>query len=614
MQIVGLTTQQQVYVASQERKFRINEMLKIIDAELNYPLGEVIETQSYNRYIPLSMDKSFVDQGVIESLKSIGYNLAEDEINIAKVRLLEEAPYPIQTGADVDVPSFDEVKDLLVKEEPKEGLVLGVIKGTEEMASGMDDNLKGIAPLLKDDQVIEQEGIPFNFKLKAMHKYPHIGIIGGSGSGKSFGMRVILEELMKLEIPTIVFDPHFEMDFATSFPALEEEEQVDFSDKFAVYQIGQDVGVNFVELSSKDLSDLLAAASDLSDSMINAVQKLHQKNDSLLTFDQRLGDLQEAQRLGQNRIERDLKNGAVTGNQKEEYNNYLGLLREFGDLPASSISGLAWRLGRLKREGLFRHSIDQIEEGVRARKLVVIQGPIWLLQVFATYALGTLYRKRRDYKDAQYRRQEADYFPPFVVATDEAHNFAPKGYQSPANKIIKEIAQEGRKYGTFLILATQRPTLLDETVTAQLNTKFVFRTVRATDIETIKQETDLTADEAKRLPYLRSGDAFVSSAIFGRTLAIRIRVAKTTSPHTKNPFEELKEQSNLELERLYEAVVEELPVAGNNIAFKLEAINQRLGVTLDVEQLRQKLNLLAEEGLIVAEDSFLGDKSYQIKE
>ncbi|MCK8826713.1 ATP-binding protein [Natroniella acetigena] len=613
MQVVGLTTQQQVYVASQKRKFRINEMLKIIDSELDYPLGEVVETQSYNRYIPLSMDKSFVDQGVIESLKSIGYNLAEDEINIAKVRLLEEAPYPIQTGVDVDVPSFDEVKDLLVKEKPEEGLVLGVIKGTEEMAAGMDDNLKGIAPLLKDEEVIEQQGIPFNFELKAMHKYPHIGIIGGSGSGKSFGMRVILEELMKLEIPTIVFDPHFEMDFATPFSALAKEEQVDFNDKFAVYQIGQDVGVNFAELSTKDLTDLLAAASDLSDSMINAVQKLHLKRDSLLTFDQRLGDLQEAQRLGQNRIERDLKNGAVTGNQKEEYNNYLGLLREFGDLPASSISGLAWRLGRLKREGLFRHSIDQIEEGVRGRKLVVIQGPIWLLQVFATYALGTLYRKRRDYKDAQYRCQEADYFPPFVVATDEAHNFAPKGYQSPANKIIKEIAQEGRKYGTFLILATQRPTLLDETVTAQLNTKFVFRTVRATDIETIKQETDLTADEAKRLPYLRSGDAFVSSAIFGRTLAIRIRVAKTTSPHTKNPFEELEEQSNLELELLYEAIVNELPIAGNNIAFKLEAINQRLGVTLDVEQLRQKLNLLAEEGLIVAEDSFLGDKSYQVK-
>ncbi|WDU82706.1 helicase HerA domain-containing protein [Caloramator sp. Dgby_cultured_2] len=47
-----------------------------------------------------------------------------------------------------------------------------------------------------------------------MNQYPHIGIFGGSGSGKSFGMRVILEEIMKLNIPTVVLDPHYEMDFS----------------------------------------------------------------------------------------------------------------------------------------------------------------------------------------------------------------------------------------------------------------------------------------------------------------------------------------------------------------------------------------------------------------
>jgi len=39
------------------------------------------------------------------------------------------------------------------------------------------------------------------------------------------------------------------------------------------------------------------------------------------------------------------------------------------------------------------------------------------------------------------------------VVTDEAHNFAPKGYDCPSKAILKEISQEGRKYGVFLILA-----------------------------------------------------------------------------------------------------------------------------------------------------------------
>ncbi|TDX51299.1 ATP-binding protein [Orenia marismortui] len=611
MQVVGLTTQQEVYVASKDRKFRINEMLKIVDESLNIPLGEVVETQAYNRYIPLSIDKGFVDKGVIDSLQSIGYNISEDEINIAKVRLLEEAPYPIKTGSDVLIPHFSEVKDLLVKEGPEEGLVLGVIRGTEEMTAEMDEELKDIAPLYENGNITPQNGVPFNFKVKAMHQYPHIGIIGGSGSGKSFGMRVILEELMKLRVPTIVFDPHFEMDFSDSFTDLDEKYTTDFAKAFETFQIGQEVGVNFSDLSTKDLSDLLTAASHLTDSMINAVQSLHQKKDSLLTFKGRLEDLQRAQELGRNRIDRDLKNGAVQGETKEEYHKYLELLDAYGNLPASSVSGIIWRLARLEREGLFSNSIDKVELGIKDRKLVVIQGPIWLLQVFATYVLGTLYRKRRDYKDAQYRQQEGEYFPPFVVATDEAHNFAPKGYDAPANKVIKEIAQEGRKYGTFLILATQRPTLLDETVTAQLNTKFVFRTVRATDIETIKQETDLTSDEAKRLPYLRSGDTFVSSAIFGRTLAVRIRCSKTESPHTENPFEELNKQSEVEDQRLYDAILYSLPINNTNILSKLEEINERSDSILDRNTLESKLDHLVDKGKIGAKDSILGGKVYE---
>lgn len=617
MQVVGLTTQQEVYVASRERKFRANEILKILDSDLDFPLGEVIETQSYNRFIPLSIKDSFVDKGVIESLQSIGYNIDEDEINIAKVRLLTEATYPIKTGVAVETPEFSEVKDMLVKESPEQSLVLGVIKGTEEMAAEMEDELKDVAPLLKDDEIVAQKGIPFNFKVKAMHQYPHVGIIGGSGSGKSFGLRVILEELMKLEIPTLVFDPHFEMDFSDDFPDLPAQYKSDFSNRFKVFQVGQEVGVNFKDLNTKDLLDLLSASSNLTDSMINAVETLHNpegKRDSLFTFENRLRDLREALNLGKNKIQRRLKSGEVSGRQKEEYQTYIGLLNDYGSLHLSSITGLIWRLNKLKRHGLFNHSITEIEAALRSRKSVVIQGPIWLLQVFATYLLGSLYRQRRDYKDAEYLGETAEYFPPFVVATDEAHNFAPKGYDSPAKTIIKEISQEGRKYGAFLILATQRPTLLEETVTAQLNTKFVFRTVRASDIDTIKQETDLSAEEAKRLPYLSSGDTFVSSAIFGRTMAVRIRAAKTTSPHKQNPFDELEAKTKAEDDGFYEVVSQHLPIYETDLLTALKEINSQLtGKVLSRNELEARLERLVKQGKLEKKESPLGDNVYNLE-
>jgi hypothetical protein len=161
---------------------------------------------------------------------------------------------------------------------------------------------------------------------------------------------------------------------------------------------------------------------------------------------------------------------------------------------------------------------------------------------------------------------------------------------------------------------SQRPTLLEETVTAQLNSKFVFRTVRASDIETIKQETDLTAEEAKRLPYLSSGDTFVSSAIFGRTMAVRIRVAKTTSPHTENPFDELEARSKEAVENFYKIAEEYLPIYETDLLTKLKEINSKLkGTVLSRNELVAKLEELVDEGKVEKEESPLGGNVYNLE-
>ncbi|NLB88197.1 MAG: hypothetical protein GX790_03070, partial [Syntrophomonadaceae bacterium] len=48
MQVVGTTNEQEVWIASGERSFRLNELLIIEDEFLNNPVGEVIETYSIN--------------------------------------------------------------------------------------------------------------------------------------------------------------------------------------------------------------------------------------------------------------------------------------------------------------------------------------------------------------------------------------------------------------------------------------------------------------------------------------------------------------------------------------------------------------------------------------
>lgn len=599
MQIVGVTTQHEVYVASKTHKFRMNEMLVLEDHDLYQPKGEVVETFSYNRYIPMGFDKGIVDADVLKTMEQIGYDIGADDIHLAKVRLFEEAIQPIQTGAAVRHPHFEEISTLLVKATPEEGLVLGEVKSTEFITPTLSESLKGLVQIGDHDGVRKQMGVPFIFDIRAMQQYPHIGVFGGSGSGKSFGLRVMLEELMKQRIPTLVFDPHFEMNFSVQTEGIDRD--ISYEERYEVVQIGRDVGVDFSALSVRDVERLLASAGSLTESMINVIQTIHKRKDSYESFSDRVANLAGALELGKQKVEAMVHDGGMSRDELARFDTYRKLLDQYGSLPLASVKGIQWRANRLNQAGLFQQNIRRIEQGIHAGQLVVVQGPVWLLQVFSSYVVGALYGKRRTYKDAKLQMQQGEFFPPFMIVTDEAHNFAPKGYDAPAKSVLKEIAQEGRKYGVFLIFATQRPTLLDETITAQLNSKFVFRTVRGTDIQTIKEETDLTHEEGKRLPYLRSGDVFVSSAIMGRTMAVRIRLAHSTSPHTLNPFDELKDINKKDTDQLVRALTSLLPLDEMSLMSVLNHLNEGTGKSWDVQTWKKELERLSAEGVIKKE-------------
>ena len=608
MKVVGITTQQEVYVGSRDRNFRINEFIIIQDPQQEDLMGEVVEAYTFNRYIPLNIGGDFVDNSVLESLKSLGYNIDEETIYIAKVRLLNEALYPIQTGSDIRLPKFHEVKDLMIKATKEEGLVLGTIRNTDDMAVEMDEEFKDLLYTFEDNRLCPQREIPFILDLKSMHQYPHIGVFGGSGSGKSFGLRVLLEELMQHNIPTIVLDPHFEMDFSEKAPYFKDNE-INFIDRFKCLQVGYHVGVKFQDLNAQDLKNLLDAASPITDAMNNAVDVLFKYKDSFQSFYNRLEMLMEAQEEGSlDKIENRIRQAENEEERKAWIERKELYLSYDKTCPYSSVRGIMWRLKRLDNEGIFSKDIREIEEGLQRGKLIVVQGNTRILQVFSTYLINNLYHKRREYKDSQYKNTASDYFPPFIVVTDEAHNFAPKGYNPPSKSILKEISQEGRKYGVFLILATQRPTLLDETITAQLNTKFIFRTVRASDIQTIKEETDLTVEETRRLPYLRTGDVFISSAAMSRTIFARIRAAITSSPHTENPFDELKSREKEVEEKFMNIIKTKLPIMETDLIQLIAEIEREHNITFTLDSLEDRLKTLSKKGLISRQETIFGYK------
>ena len=612
MKVLGLTGTSEVYLASNERNFRINEFLLVEDEVKNY-IGEVVEANTFNRFMPFEKENDFVDQSVIDSLLALGYDVNNEVVYLAKLRLLEEAMYPIMAGSAVRVPEFDEIKSLIIKSSPKDGLVLGVIKNTDDLYKNADEELKNIVYTFENGERKNQKDLPYIFNVSEFSQYPHIGVFGGSGSGKSFALRVIIEELMKKRIPTIVLDPHYEMDFKLKTY----DEAADYSNLYQSFLLGKDVGVDFKDLNVGEFKNLLNAAGAMTDAMDTSVDEVFKRGESVDAFRLRLSEILEALDRTEDALNMDMQTAELNGDAAEadRIRRLQGYQKTYGrKLNASSLKGISWRFRRLVQDNVFSNSSEALEAALRSGKLISLKGSTRLLEVYSSYILKKFYYKRRAYMDAKLLgTNDEDYFPPFIIITDEAHNFAPKAFESASKPILKEVAQEGRKYGVFLILATQRITLLDDTITAQLNTKFILRTVRESDISTIKEETDISSDDAKRLPYLTTGDAFISEASFGRTIFTRFRFADTKAIDKVNPFLELKGETEDRMLAVFEEIKDNLPISDFNLTREAARLEKTVG-TMSTEEFKDILERLVGDGYISKRTNPFGQNEYIEKE
>lgn len=79
---------------------------------------------------------------------------------------------------------------------------------------------------------------------------------------------------------------------------------------------------------------------------------------------------------------------------------------------------------------------------------------------------------------------------PTLLVCEEAHRYIPADISSgfwPTRAAIARIAKEGRKYGVFLNVITQRPGELDPTILSQCNTIFAMRLGNEHDKDIIRQ-------------------------------------------------------------------------------------------------------------------------------
>jgi DNA helicase HerA-like ATPase len=127
---------------------------------------------------------------------------------------------------------------------------------------------------------------------------------------------------------------------------------------------------------------------------------------------------------------------------------------------------------------------------------------------------------------------------PLLFVCEEAHRYAPAdktvGF-GPTKRALSRIAKEGRKYGVFLGLVTQRPAEIDPNIISQCSTLFVMRLSNDRDQALIRSAvSDAGANMLTFVPTLGTGEVFA----FGAGVPLPTRMKFRELPVAQRPTSE----------------------------------------------------------------------------
>ncbi len=311
----------------------------------------------------------------------------------------------------------------------------------------------------------------------------HFAVVGTTGVGKSTSVTLLLRNIIKVrpDIRVLMLDPHNE--FATAFPT--DSVVVDSSNlllPFWLFTLDEFAEVVFrgqdgFDAEEEMLRDLIPLAKEMYRAeMDKSAGKLAKKttNKSNLTADMpvpyRLADLLKI------------------------IDDRLGLLEGKADKPY--LKSLLYRLESISNDPRFRFMFDpgpggDIMESIMSRIFRVPQEekPICVLEMsglpteVVNSVVSVLSRMAFDIA------ANSDGAIQTLVVCEEAHRYIPADEKAgfwPTRQAIARIAKEGRKYGVFLCVITQRPGELDPTILSQCNTIFAMRLGNELDQEIIR--------------------------------------------------------------------------------------------------------------------------------
>jgi len=322
---------------------------------------------------------------------------------------------------------------------------------------------------------LEGRDIPVQLDLKKLLT-KHVAVLAKSGSGKSYSVGVLLEEIIDKKVPLLIIDPHGEYS-SMSHPNDNEEETKLMASfgvtpkGFTVNEYGDTTILPNVRplrlpnnLSSQELVDLLPVK--LSASQMGL---LYSATQDMTTCD---------------------FDSVIYSLQQEESNAKWNVIKV---------------IEQLNNIGLFSSVPTPYHELVKSGSSSIInfKGIDPEIQEIIVYKLTKdLFELRKQNK-----------IPPFFLVVEEAHNYCPERSfgEKKSSKIIRTIASEGRKFGLGLCVISQRPARVDKSVLSQCSTQIILKVTNPNDLKAISSSVEgITNNTEHEIQELSIGSALVT--------------------------------------------------------------------------------------------------------
>ena len=390
----------------------------------------------------------------------------------------------------------------------------------------------------------------------------HSAILGNTGSGKSTTVRKIIKEISTKETSNLylnIFDIHNEYsqidgvnnidvleDFSIKIESLELQDWLNLIKpselvQFPVVQTALKLANCLTEnkLDREKLSCFIAynlyhnQQSDAVAKRTKIIGILQNTSIDTTMYDARFGNfngstgettfksnLQSKMYGSHSEITKEIENARYTINSFAdlfEALNFVFLLEECqGNTQARGYSGtLETRIKhiQLRYGSLFKAKIDESDEEEKQSKITVYNVSCLdddLLLFFTTYMLKKEFKKSSEKK---INDRDVNLF-----IFEEAHRYISKLNENSLFgevEVFKKIAREGRKFGCFLMLSSQRPSELSSTVLSQCNNYLIHRIKNNVDLEyLLKTIPYINKNQLTRLSYLPTGTAFIVGELY----------------------------------------------------------------------------------------------------